>query len=337
VDRVLLAVVNAAYELHAPVDDWLETVVGAARPALDRGLGILGVTFRVENGQLTLTSRMVATGQVPDGLTEMLERLSPTLPPEHVNASWANARSMDSASATFRREHPQLRFADWPVMDFVRSFGVNDQIAAKALDPTGQGCIFLANAAEATRVNDRDARRWGRVMAHVLAAARMREALETQAEAVIEPGGRLVHAEGVARHRSAREALRNAAIQIDQAKSRNGKSDPATALSRWRALVSGRWSLVDSFESDGRRYLLARRNDPRLGLPRALSERERQIVGYAVLGHSNKYIAYALGLAPSTVSTHLAAAMRGLGARTPAELVRIWTQETSASTAHSER
>ena len=46
--------------------------------------------------------------------------------------------------------------------------------------------------------------------------------------------------------------------------------------------------------------------------PRALTERERQIVAYADLGQSNKLIAYQLGLSPSTVGVHLAHAREKL-------------------------
>jgi len=43
---------------------------------------------------------------------------------------------------------------------------------------------------------------------------------------------------------------------------------------------------------------------------RGLTLRERQVLAYAGLGHSNKVIAYELGLSTSTVSTHLARARR---------------------------
>src|SRR5690606_6591183 len=89
-------------------------------------------------------------------------------------------------------------------------------------------------------------------------------------------------------------------------------------------LVAGRWSLVDRFESDGRRFFIARRNDPAVGGPSELTKRERQVVGYAAQGHTNDHIAYTLGLAPSTVSTHLRRAMRRLGVRTPADLAALF-------------
>ena len=88
----------------------------------------------------------------------------------------------------------------------------------------------------------------------------------------------------------------------------------------WRALISGRWSVVEHFERDGKRYYLAHKNDPELAADRALTPRERQVFGYAELGHSDKLIAYSLGLSLSTVSTLLSSARRKLGASL--ELIR---------------
>jgi DNA-binding CsgD family transcriptional regulator len=89
-------------------------------------------------------------------------------------------------------------------------------------------------------------------------------------------------------------------------------------------LATGRWSLVDHFDTDGRRYLVAHRNDPPLDSPNALTLPERQIAGYAAMGHSNKLIAYELGLAESTVATHLDAASLKLGVRSRADLARLF-------------
>jgi DNA-binding NarL/FixJ family response regulator len=98
-------------------------------------------------------------------------------------------------------------------------------------------------------------------------------------------------------------------------------TDPDNALEIWKALVQGRWSMVDWFDTDQRRFVLAIPNSPDVTDPRGLSERERQVVTYAVLGHSNKIIAYRLGLSTSRISTLLRGSMRKLGFRTRAQLV----------------
>ena len=79
------------------------------------------------------------------------------------------------------------------------------------------------------------------------------------------------------------------------------QSDPAKALEIWKALVRGRWSMVDWVDSDDRRLILAVPNPPDVGSPRGLSEREMQVVTYASFGHSNQFIAYELGISESRV------------------------------------
>ena len=90
----------------------------------------------------------------------------------------------------------------------------------------------------------------------------------------------------------------------------------------WQALVAGRWTLIDRVERDGRRLFIARKNDPSVEKHHVLTTRERQIVGYAVLGHSNKLIAYELGISASTVAGYLASAANKLGLGSRAAVVQ---------------
>ena len=82
---------------------------------------------------------------------------------------------------------------------------------------------------------------------------------------------------------------------------------PDAALQIWKALVWGRWSMVDWFDSDDRRFVLALPNSPSISDPRGLSEREREVVAYAVLGESGKVIGGRLALSkilPTLPQTH---------------------------------
>ena len=118
-----------------------------------------------------------------------------------------------------------------------------------------------------------------------------------------------------------RELLRESVHE--HARRRALHEEPEVAIAMWSALVTGRWSLVDRFERGGRRYIVARRNARTLRKPRALTARERAIVHLVGLGKPNKFVAYELGLAESTIATHLATAMRKLGAESRVELVRL--------------
>jgi DNA-binding NarL/FixJ family response regulator len=140
---------------------------------------------------------------------------------------------------------------------------------------------------------------------------------------VLAPDGKLLHAEREARDDAPRDALREAAVRIDRARTRRAASDPDEAASLWRALVDARWSLVERFESDGRRFLVARRNDPTSRASKALTERERKVVALTALGHPLKVAAYELGLSESTVSLTLRTAMEKMGVPTRAALVEL--------------
>ena len=97
--------------------------------------------------------------------------------------------------------------------------------------------------------------------------------------------------------------------------------DPDKALEVWQGLVRGQWSLVDWFDSDGRRFILVVPNLPGLGDPRGLTERELQAATFAALGESNKLIAYRLGISKQRVSLLVKTATKKLGAKTRAALV----------------
>ena len=60
-----------------------------------------------------------------------------------------------------------------------------------------------------------------------------------------------------------------------------------------------------------------------------LSKRERQVAAFAARGHSNKLIAYDLGIAEGTVAAHLASVMRKLGLSTRAALVGNFPAEST--------
>jgi DNA-binding CsgD family transcriptional regulator len=144
---------------------------------------------------------------------------------------------------------------------------------------------------------------------------------EAVVEAVLEPSGKVQDATGVAAEKTALEALKEAVRAIERVRARR-RVEEGEMLSAWTPMQRARWTLVDTFESDGRRYMLARENAPSTLGPEALTARERQVVGFAALGHSSKLIAYELGIAYSTLGVLLARAAAKLGARSRAELSR---------------
>ncbi|MEZ4400150.1 MAG: helix-turn-helix transcriptional regulator [Kofleriaceae bacterium] len=114
--------------------------------------------------------------------------------------------------------------------------------------------------------------------------------------------------------------LRSLAEALDRQVPPSG--DPRGVVrSVWRGLLAGQWALLDSFEHGERWFVVARKSaapDPHL----ALTDREQQVLGFAVRGHSNKWAALELGLTSSTIATHLRRAMTKLGLGSRAQLVQ---------------
>jgi DNA-binding NarL/FixJ family response regulator len=119
------------------------------------------------------------------------------------------------------------------------------------------------------------------------------------------------------------EPQARAAGILRQAHDKATRATPQDVIAIWQAVIAGEWSLVAHFDDDAQRCFLARRNDPGALSGSRLSERERQIVAYASLGHSNKLIAYELGLCSSTVAAQLTSAARKLGVSSRKTLLHV--------------
>jgi DNA-binding CsgD family transcriptional regulator len=212
---------------------------------------------------------------------------------------------------------------------------MTDLFGMVGLDAAGRG-LFLGCGYDRRVTLDRPTRaRWTRIGVHLATGERLRRTLEAQpspAEAILTPSGRVEHAVGDAKASAALQSLRTRTLAVDRARGRQRRADPDAALEAWRGLVAGRWSLVDRFESDGRRYVVAHRNEPVPARLLALTLRERQVVAHRVAGHSSKVAAYALGVSPAAVSGALRSAMLKLGVRSVPQLLhRIGPRIAEAS------
>lgn len=202
-----------------------------------------------------------------------------------------------------------------------------DSVAVLVPGPEGKP-ILLSMACERPRpIHDAERALWHRVAIHLGAgwrlAGRATQADAADVEAVLTTDGHVAHASGPGATVKNRELLREATQKVDRARSRSGRSDPAAALELWQGLLGGRWSLVEHFDSDGKRFMLARRNDPGYPEPAGVTRRQRQVLFYASVGLSNKEMAYALGLAENTISAHVSSGLARLGITSRTELIRI--------------
>lgn len=324
----LVSLLERAYQLDTDDDTWLYEVVAASVGLLQRGMGVFGFFYQTMNRTAWRLGSVANIGAPPE-VPEILRAVAPQSPPEMIHRFYWSKSCITV--------HGLL--GGGPGAEFMRSvmmpLGVKDVLMIKVADPTGVALSLCAPLAENAAVARPTVRLWNRLCVHLAAAHRLRRLLRglgsspvgfSGAEAVLSPAGHCEHAEGPAQAASARDTLRSAAVHIDRARGSLRRTDPHAALDLWRGLVAGRWSLVDQFDSDGRRYLVARRNDPRTPDPRALTERERQVAHLVALGHSNKLIAYELGVSESSAASHLRRAIAKLGVQGRVQLVELVQQ-----------
>lgn len=269
----------------------------------------------------------------PPGIIEQLHALWTGLPEEALRAWFEPVPPVDTQLRRIRAR--RARVDDTPV-ELGRAMGIQDVLGVMGLDPSGHAVQVSLPSPVPIRLSPRLGHRLSLVAAHLAAARRLRAAAAAALaapapDAVIEPSGRIAHAEGEAKARSARERLAGAVLKVERARGRLRRTEPDEALALWQGLVDGRWSLLDHVEADGRRVVLARLNPPGVRDPRALTARERDVLAYVAQGHGNKYVAYALGLSTTTVATHLRRALQKLGLSTRRDAIALFEASTRAA------
>ncbi|WP_350282026.1 LuxR C-terminal-related transcriptional regulator [Nitrosomonas sp.] len=318
-----ISIIEAGYNLEGNDSQWLRRVLDQAAPLLGRGTNPLGWTFHCTPTTFNLGSFSEGT---PKALT-YLARMSHTL---------ATEKSLDLTyrTGTVIATASELVFPRLPDMhkmfkNLLKS-RMRDLLVINCQSGVGSGASIGVLLKETSKATDQEKRRWPQIAAHLGAAMRLRSiaaalSLENSTiEAVLESDGDVYDARGPAKDRDARATLRAIVRRIEHSRTREGRENVDEALANWEGLVSGRWSLVDYFDSDQRRFIVAIKNDPAYPDPRGLTPRERQVAEYVGLGRSSKEIAYTLGLSESAITNCTARVQDKLGMASRTELVSFF-------------
>ncbi len=325
-----MSVLEAAYDLNSDDVAWLTGVARAMHPFLDRGLGTHSFLYTLsQSGSLEVPTAVLLN--CPPGLREVLAAGAAVAKPEEILALY-NGPPCQTLSQVSARVAPGRPYEAFLAVRHLPKIGAVDQLGVVAAESDGAGCAFGGLTDRQLRFPSRSAGILSRVARHVAAARRLRGALMRSAknlvsldvDAVLGESGAVLHAESEAKRADDLRALSMAAKTLGETRARFRQADPEQAVRLWTALVQGKWSLVDTRDSDGKRFLVARRNAAELGDPLALRADERRVVALAARGHSVKLIAYELGLSKPTVSVRLTRALQKLGLRSRAELARCF-------------
>jgi DNA-binding CsgD family transcriptional regulator len=334
----ILTIVETAYADCPDPDAWIRDVLEALGPHLDRGQGVLGHRFALEpefwRGPLQGTRSVEDTGRLLDALTKWHLESRPQVEFSHfVRSAYPRFPKVGWLSdfLGYPWHEPFAAYAE-DTKVLMRMDAVNDVLGIVAGDPSGRGCVFFAESRRSSPLTNRAKSMWEKVTAHLVAGYRLATMGRSDSEAVLRADGQVVHRE---RHVTDADAasLSDATRAMDHARGRLRRTDVDTALAIWKGLVAGRWSLVDHYDHDGRRYVVARRNNPEVRSWRALTAREAQVVASSAEGQSIKAIAYQLGVSPTTVSTDLARAQAKVGAKGRLALVSAYRAAQREETA----
>jgi DNA-binding CsgD family transcriptional regulator len=314
-------VLEALYDLEQPRDTWFRGVLKAASSAFDRGAGVGFLLYDVS----TDAPRVVAIDAV-NIHSKNFEIGSDV----HYQQRFARpiVQCYRTEVCGTLEEHVRDPVLIRALREQYAPAGIVDQVLLNGADPSGLGCALYIFSEQRLVLTAAERGVMTRIATHLSAAYRLHRRLAHPAsreqgipDAVLEVDGQLEHAESAASSREARRSLSDAVKRREWARAPSGRGDAERATAAWKPLVAGCWSLVDRYERSGRRYITARENASTPTGPDAFSPRERQVASLAGLGHSNKLIAYELGLAHSTVRVLLARAAAKLGVRTREEMI----------------
>jgi DNA-binding CsgD family transcriptional regulator len=313
----LVGFLEAAYQLETEEHVWLSGVMEASLRVWARGGWVHGAIFDAsEVAAFRSSVQHVIDG--PDTAVALLGRGQQLFTPGLV------ARSFRVATACLSRQlaQPELR----EVYSGMAALGYSDALAVNGVDPSGHGVFIGLWSSDAHMLPSAELTVYRRMAHHLAAAHRYRRRISAaqrarpsfdatdDAEAVLDGRGRVLHAIGPAKEKCSQAEL----IQASQARdlARVSRADNHELLRRWLPLTSARWTLVDSYQRGGQRYVIARENQVRISALSMLSDRERQVVAYLAIRQSTKEIAYALGISDATVRVLLARAAVKLGVKT---------------------
>jgi DNA-binding CsgD family transcriptional regulator len=335
----VVSLVEAAYLRNDDLQKWLENLVRVADAALSGGRGVFGIVIEnegdtTEAGVGTIDdpgksptgdnfanrAKIHATSYsgLPDRILETAAPLFEFTPNETVRQQYVTGGPVGTLSSVFAK----VRGFDKRLM----ATGVADAVYLRASDASGIELVLAIPGERPIRIPAARRLLLSYVASHVKTAYRLRakcsDALSNDdVEAIMSPDGKIEHARGGALEGDSREVLRAAALACLRAKSRT--VDAEAALAEWRALFHGRWSVVDHADTDGKMFVVARRNEPKTPQIKGLNARENLVAALAARGYSNKEIQYELGWPLSTVASCLTSAIFKLGVSSRTALVRV--------------
>ncbi len=316
-----ISLIEAGYNLEGNNSQWLKGLISHVSKILNRGSEPVGWTFHCTPITFKLGSFSEGTSKALTYAARMSHALSTE---KSLDLTYRTGVVIATASELV---FPRLPDMHKMFLNLLKG-RMEDLLVINCQSGMGSGVSIGMLLKQTSQVTVQERRRWPQVAAHIGAAVRLRgkiaqlSAIDSlEVEAILDSGGRLHHAHESAKDQDIRENLRTIVRRIEQSRTQAGRENADAALNNWEGLVNGRWSIVDRFDSDGRRFIVAIKNDPAHPDLRGLTLRERQVAEYVGLGYASKQIAYTLGLSETAITNCTARVQSKLGLHSRAELV----------------
>ena len=215
-----ISMVEAAYDVEAPERAWMHALVERAIPLVPDATRGAVFALDASNPTTPKLGTPVAVGVDWEFPLELLRAME-----TDANLTRYFKRKVATASEVLGTS----RIAGNPVGDFVLTHGAPDSFGCVALDSEGRGVVVCTDLSRVRRLARSLRERWELVGAHLASAHRLRaRRVDSLSDAcVLEPGGRVVHAEGDAADRGARDKLREAVVARDSARTRRNERTPS--------------------------------------------------------------------------------------------------------------
>lgn len=284
---------EAIYDLDGTDEQWRERLLDCAVPLLGRAIDRSVIDFRNSPHGLLPIARLIRKRQ--DTLRAA------------VDAVHRNGIAYSTTSENMLARYPERR----AVARGSTRVLIEAAMAVGGHRAAGHDLPIGVSLGGSTVPSAPQRLRWPRIARHLDAGLDLRRIAQSMAREADRSG-------------CAREVLRDAVSRIDRARACAGPGGRDATAEYWKALMAGRWSLFDRFDSDGRRFVVAVCNDARFSDPRGLTLREGQTAELIGLGRSPKQIADTLGLSVSAVTNRALWVQRKLGLGSLAELAAFF-------------
>jgi DNA-binding CsgD family transcriptional regulator len=321
-------VLESVYDLDRSDHEWMRRITSRLDAYMGGGFGTVGSLFEIgesvqmpvvssheiEDRQFSAYQNFIAAGD--DGKVD-LSRFARIYPQRGMQTSDVGLFTVSANAA-----RPKV----WEF--FQHEYG-GQGVDASVLTATVDDAFISFSAAqtELSVVDARARKRWVALQRHVTAVLKLRRQLrrvefDEEDAAWFDPDGDCLD-RGPCADAGVRQRLRHLVRARDRNRCERTQHQRVEIQDYWSNVLAGKWALLDRFDSDGKRFVIAvpiHRAGDRL---RGLSKRQREVVELLGDGLSNKAIAYELGISTTSVGSHLNNIYAKLGVQDRTSAVRL--------------